>query len=122
MQLLFEPHLGPRFTEGLVNALTGDLVLDPGARRFRLWFSFQRVRVLTLPSSESSSAIANVTRAPPIFSFRISVLYPKMSFTLSKIDDPRSAGLFSTLSVAPSCSMSLRCSRVSFVGVSTRKW
>jgi hypothetical protein len=52
--------------------------------------------------------------------FRISIPYPKMSFTLSKIEEPRSAGLFSTLSVAPSCSISLRCSRVSFVGVSTR--
>jgi len=42
-----------------------------------------------------------------------------MSFTLSKREEPRSAGLLSTLSEAPSCSMSLRCSRVSLVGVST---
>src|SRR5690349_1050869 len=34
--------------------------------------------------------------------------YPKMSLTLSKMEEPRSAGLFSTLSEAPSCSMSLR--------------
>ena len=46
--------------------------------------------------------------------------YPKMSLTLSKMEEPRSAGLLSTLSVASSCSMSLRCSLVSFVGVSTR--
>src|ERR1700740_872394 len=43
--------------------------------------------------------------------------YPKISLTLSKIEDPRSAGLFSTFSDAPNCSISLRCSRVSFVGV-----
>src|SRR5262245_58527039 len=53
---------------------------------------------------------------------RATVGYPKMSFTLSKIDDPRSAGLLSTLSVPPNCSTSLRCSRVSFVGVRTRTW
>ena len=46
--------------------------------------------------------------------------YPKMSLTLSKMEEPRSAGLLSTLSVASSCSMSLRCSLLSFVGVSTR--
>ena len=46
--------------------------------------------------------------------------YPKMSLTLSKMEEPRSAGLLSTLRVASSCSMSLRCSLVSFVGVSTR--
>jgi len=45
-----------------------------------------------------------------------------MSFTLSKIDELRSAGLFSTFSVTPSCSINLRWSRVSFVGVSTRTW
>src|ERR1700676_95723 len=45
---------------------------------------------------------------------------PKMSFTLSKSEEPRSAGLFSTFSDAPSCSINLRCSRVSLVGVSTR--
>lgn len=56
------------------------------------------------------------------FDFRVSIPYPKISLTLSKMDDPRSAGLFSTLSVAPSCSMSFRCSRVSFVGVNTRTW
>src|SRR5260370_5926045 len=33
------------------------------------------------------------------FDFRISVLYPKMSFTLSKIEELRSAGLLSTLIV-----------------------
>jgi hypothetical protein len=46
--------------------------------------------------------------------------YPKISFTLSKIDELRSAGLFSTWIEAPSCSINLRCSRVSFVGVNTR--
>ena len=46
--------------------------------------------------------------------------YPKISLTLSKMEEPRSAGLLSTLSVTSSCSMSLRCSLVSFVGVSTR--
>ena len=46
--------------------------------------------------------------------------YPKMSFTFSKMDELRSAGLLSTFSEAPNCSMSLRCSRVNFVGVSTR--
>src|SRR6266567_1989426 len=46
--------------------------------------------------------------------------YPKMSFTLSKIEELRSAGLFSIFKVAPSCSMSFRCSRVSFVGVNTQ--
>src|SRR5579862_7114852 len=48
--------------------------------------------------------------------------HPKISFTLSKNDEPRSAGLLSTLSVAPSCSISFRWSRVSFDGVSTRTW
>ncbi len=46
--------------------------------------------------------------------------YPKMSFTLSKTEELRSAGLFSTFIVAPSCSINFRWSRVSFVGVSTR--
>ena len=37
--------------------------------------------------------------------------YPKMSLTLSKIEDPRSAGLFSTFNVAPSWSTARsRCS------------
>jgi hypothetical protein len=31
-----------------------------------------------------------------IFDFRISILYPKMSLTLSKIEEFRSAGLLST--------------------------
>jgi hypothetical protein len=48
------------------------------------------------------------------------LIHPKISLTLSKIVDPRSAGLFSTFSDAPSCSTNLRCSRVNFVGVSTR--
>src|SRR5262249_39135732 len=43
--------------------------------------------------------------------------YPKISFTLSKIDEFRSAGLLSTLSEEPSSSISFRCSRVNFVGV-----
>jgi hypothetical protein len=33
------------------------------------------------------------------FDFRISLLYPKMSLTLSKIEELRSAGLLSTLIV-----------------------
>src|SRR5882724_7234454 len=47
---------------------------------------------------------------------------PKISFTLSKMDELRSAGLFSTFRVVPSCSINLRWSRVSLVGVSTRTW
>jgi hypothetical protein len=35
----------------------------------------------------------------PNFHFRISLLYPKMSLTLSKIEELRSAGLLSTLIV-----------------------
>lgn len=50
----------------------------------------------------------------------VQLYYPKISFTLSKIEDPRSAGLFSTFNDAPNCSSNFRCSRVSFVGVSTR--
>jgi hypothetical protein len=48
--------------------------------------------------------------------------YPKISLTFSKIDELRSAGLFSTFSVAANCSINFRCSRVSLVGVSTRTW
>jgi hypothetical protein len=46
--------------------------------------------------------------------------YPKISFTFSKIDEFRSAGLFSTFNDAPNCSINFRCSRVNFVGVITR--
>src|SRR5580765_2607118 len=45
------------------------------------------------------------------FAFEGSALdctHPKMSLTLSKNDDPRSAGLLSTFNVTPSCSINLR--------------
>src|SRR6476646_1305174 len=45
--------------------------------------------------------------------------YPKMSFTLSKIEVFRVAGRFSAGKVSPSCCKSARCARDIFVGVTT---
>ena len=46
--------------------------------------------------------------------------YPKMSFTLSKNVEFRSAGLFSTFIDCPSCSRIRFCSRETFAGTTTR--
>lgn len=83
-----------------------------------------RVRVLTFLHSNPASDLVEDNQihsgASWVSRATSHAIYPKMSLTLSKMEEPRSAGLFSTFSVAPSCSTNLRCSRVSFVGVSTR--
>jgi hypothetical protein len=57
------------------------------------------VRRLDAAFPQRKTAELVLRRLQPNFDFRLSLPYPKMSFTLSKIEELRSAGLLSTLIV-----------------------